>query len=103
MSVEEIKMKLSVDGIDETLAKLERIAELCAKISGFGMNVASCNVIDARGGADIVFTLNRYVEQDEFNECADVLCELFPDNRVHLVPEGFGEIKAIKLDTHASK
>lgn len=101
--MEKVSMSLEIEGIDETLAKLERLAELCEKVSDFGMDVASCNVIDARGGADIVFKLNRYVEQDEFNKCADVLCELFPDNRVHLVPEGFGEIKAIKLDTHASK
>jgi hypothetical protein len=40
MNIEELKVKLSVDGIDETLAKMERIAELCTQISGFGMDVA---------------------------------------------------------------
>jgi hypothetical protein len=101
MNIEELKVRLSVDGIDETLAKLERIAELCTQIAGFGMDVASCNVIDARDGARLFFKIKEHVPSDVFDRWFDALRRSFPNNIVQLIGPEFGKITAIRTGTHA--
>ena len=100
MNIEELKLKLSVDGVDETLAKLERIAELCTQISGFGMDVASCNVIDARDGATLVFktpTMNTATGDAWITNMQGH----FPNNNCLLAGPELESITAIRTGTHA--
>ena len=104
MNIEELKLKLSVDGVDETLAKLERIAELCTQISGFGMDVASCNVIDARDGATLVFRFGHLpssVTTEIIKKWSDMLDVAFPDNLVQMFGPELESITAIRTGTHA--